>query len=95
MSILSRPIRSLVLTLARTLGSTITDAETGAVIGRALLLPWRGKIAIIGLDAEVKPVFLPQARLTYWKQNLGFTLLPPPDFPHEPHPQSPPHSPTP
>ena len=93
MSFLSRIIRPVVLTLARSVGSKIVDAETGRVIGRAFLFPWRGKIAVIGLDAEVKPVFLPQQRLTFWKQELGFTLHTPPDFPHAVRPEPPPDPP--
>ena len=86
-------VRRVVLALARSVGSKITDAETGRVLGRAFLFPWRGKIAVIGLEAEVKPVFLTQKRLTYWKQDLGFTVQPPPDFPHEASPQRPPDPP--
>ena len=93
MSFLTSAVRRLVLALARSVGSKIVDAETGAVIGRAFLVPWRGKIAVIGLDAEVKPVFLPQKRLTYWKQELGFKLHTPPDFPHAVRPQYPPDPP--
>ncbi len=76
--------RSLILRLARLLGSEIVDYRTGQGLGRCLLVPWRGKIHVIGLDEAVIPVFLPQTRLTYWKQELGFTVHPPPDFPHEP-----------
>ena len=94
MAMLSSFIRRIVITLARSIGSKITDAETGRVIGRAFLFPWRGRIAVIGLDAEVKPVFLPQKRLTYWKQELGFVLHSPPDFPHEARSQPPPDPPT-
>ena len=86
-------VRQVVITLARSLGSKITDAETGKVLGRAFLFPWRGKIAVIGLEAEVKPVFLPQKRLTFWKQDIGFAVQQPPDFPHEASPQRPPDSP--
>lgn len=93
MSFLTRTVRRLVLALARSIGSRVVDAETGRVIGRAFLIPWRGKIAVIGLDAEVKPVFLPQTRMTFWKQNIGFTLHAPPDFPHEARPQCPPDPP--
>lgn len=77
----------MVLALARRVGSKIVDASSGRVLGRAFLIPWRGKIAVIGLEAEVKPVFLPLARLTFWKQEIGFTVHPAPDFPHEPSPQ--------
>ena len=87
-------VRRVVITLARSVGSKITDAETGKVLGRAFLFPWRGKIAVIGLEAEVKPVFLPQKRLTFWKQDIGFTVQQPPDFPHEASPQRPPDPPT-
>jgi len=74
-------IRSAALSVLRAFGTTITDAQTGAKLGRAFLFPWRGKIKVIGLDVPVRPVFLPQERLTYWKQDLGFTTHPPPDFP--------------
>jgi len=95
MSLLASFARRLVIALARTVGSKIVDAETGRVLGRAFLIPWRGKIAVIGLDAEVKPLFLPQKRLTYWKQELGFAIHAPPDFPHEVRPQHPPDPPAP
>ncbi len=91
MTLFTSLVRRVVITLARRVGSKITDAETGRVLGRAFLFPWRGKIAVIGLDAEVKPVFLPQKRLTFWKQDLGFTVQQPPDFPHEASPQRPPN----
>ena len=93
MALLSNFVRRVVITLARSVGSKITDAETGKVLGRAFLFPWRGKIAVIGLEAEVKPVFLPKKRLTFWKQDIGFNVLQPPDFPHEANPQRPPDPP--
>ena len=93
MALLSSFLRRIVLALARSVGSRITDAETGRTLGRAFLFPWRGKIAVIGLEAEVKPVFLTQRRLTYWKQDIGFTVQQPPDFPHEASPQRPPDPP--
>ncbi len=78
---LKRFVRDLGLKILRACGSTIIDAETGENLGRAFLFPWRGKILVIGLDTPVRPVFRPQTRLTYWKQDLGFTVHPPPDFP--------------
>ena len=77
-------LRSVVLRVARRLGSPVVDVRTGQVLGRALLVPFRGRVHVIGLNVAVRPVFAPQARLTYWKQELGFTAHPPPDFPHEP-----------
>jgi hypothetical protein len=75
-------IRSLVLFIAHTFGTKVVDYESGRVLGRALLLPWRGKVHVIGLDTPVHPVFQVQKRLTYWKQEIVFTTYPPPDFPN-------------
>lgn len=79
-------LRAVVVRAARRLGSPLRDVRTGRVLGRALLFSFRGKIHVIGLETAVIPVFVPQERLTYWKQELGFTAHPPPDFPHEPRP---------
>lgn len=79
-------VRAIGLWLARRLGSTVVDRRTGQVLGRALFLPWRGRVIVIGLGEQIHPVravFLPQERLTYWKQEIGFTTLPEPDFPSE------------
>ena len=77
-------LRAVVLFVARLLGSRVVDARTGRVLGRALMVPFRGRVHVIGLDAVVVPEFTPQDRLTYWKQELRFTTHPAPDFPHEP-----------
>lgn len=74
-------VRAVGLSIFRALGTTIVDAETGERLGRAFLFAWRGTIKVIGLDVPVRPVFLPQTRLTYWKQEIGFTVHPAPDFP--------------
>ena len=79
-------LRTLVIGTARLVGSPVRDVHTGRVLGRALLVPLGGKVHVIGLETAVIPVFVPQERLTYWKQELGFTAHPPPDFPHEPRP---------
>ena len=78
--------RTLVVRAARALGSPVVDQRTGRVVGRALIVSFHGKVHLIGLEAAVRPVFLPQERLTYWKQEMGFTTHPAPDFPHEPRP---------
>ena len=80
--------RSLVLGIARIFGTKIVDCSTGRDLGKALFIPWRGKIHIIGLNEAVRPTFFPQKRLRYWKQELGFTVHEKPDFekitPHSP-----------
>jgi hypothetical protein len=79
-------LRNFLVALFRILGSDVHDCETGEKIGRALLLPWRGRILLIGLDANVTLHFLPQKRATFWKQEIGFRKAQPPDFPREPRP---------
>ena len=73
-------IRAVGLAIARKIGARITDYRTGKVIGRAIIIPWRGKIHIVGLQAAVRPIFRPQKRLTYWKQEIIFTVHDQPDF---------------
>ena len=75
-------LRSIGLNIARRFGTKLIDAETGKTLGRALIIPWRGKLHVIGLNSTVRVLFLPQTRLTYWKQEIGFTTHPPPDFPN-------------
>ena len=73
-------IRAIGLGIVRKIGWRITDYRTGKVLGRAIIIPWRGRIHVIGLESAVIPTFMPQQRLTYWKQELGFTVHDPPDF---------------
>jgi hypothetical protein len=80
-------IRAVGLKIAQTIGTPIKDFSSGQSLGRALVIPWRGKIHVIGLDlavrhVAVRPMFQPQKRLTYWKQEIVFTEHPPPDFPN-------------
>ena len=80
-----RAVRDLGVALAQRFGTRLHDAETGQPLGRVLLIPWGGKIHVIGTVPEfsVRVQFLHQTRLTYWKQEIGFTATPVPDFPHE------------
>ena len=73
-------LRAIGLSFARFIGTRLIDFQTGRDLGKALIIPWRGKIHVIGLEQAVRAVFLPQKRLTYWKQEIGFTTQPPPDF---------------
>lgn len=76
-------LRSFVIRIAQLLGSDLMDYRNGKKIGRALLIPWRGKIIVVGLQAVVRPVFLPTNSIHYWKQEISFTLHDTPDFPRE------------
>jgi hypothetical protein len=65
-------------------GARIIDQRTGQVVGKALFIPWRGKLRVIGLgDKRVMAAFESQQRLTYWSQTLTFSTHPEPDFPNE------------
>ena len=75
-------IRAVGLKIAQTIGMRIKNFASGRSLGRALIIPWRGKIHVIGLEAAVRPMFQPQKRLTYWKQEIVFTEHPLPDFPN-------------
>ena len=75
-------IRGIGLSVVRLVGTKIIDQRTGESLGRALIVPWRGRVHVIGLETAVKVVWLPQQRLTYWKQEIGFATHPPVDFPN-------------
>ena len=75
-------LRSIGLALARAFGTRLVDFRTGKDLGKAFIFTWGGKIHVVGLETAVRAVFLPQKRLTYWKQEIGFTAHPPPDFPN-------------
>jgi hypothetical protein len=69
------------------LGSPIRDEETGELLGRALIVVWRGRIHLIGYSGAgpLRPVFCTQGRICYWRIAVGFTRSGPPDFPrHRP-----------
>lgn len=76
-------LRSFVLALAHRFGTKIIDQRSGAYLGRAILLPWRGKIHVVGLETPVRVMWQPQGRITYWKQEIGFATHPPVDFPKQ------------
>ena len=81
-------MKKLLLLLLRALtaviGCRVVDQRTGRVVGKALFIPWRGKLRVIGLQGKrVIPAFESQQRLTYWNQALVFSTHPEPDFPNE------------
>ena len=79
-------LRPLFLGVINLLSSKIRDVDTGEYIGRALLIPWRGRILILGKGVAgyaLVAKFCAQTRLTFWKCELGFTQHPAPDYPRE------------
>jgi hypothetical protein len=76
-------IRHFALRITDLFASEIFDSQTGESLGRALVLGFFGQTWVIG-HAGLPPLiprFLPKQRLTYWKQTIGFTTHPRPDYP--------------
>lgn len=81
---MKRLLKGMLQAVVAVFGAKIRDQRTGKVVGKALFIPWRGKLHVIGLNEKcVVPVFQSQQRLTYWSQVLTFETHPEPDFPNE------------
>ncbi len=61
---------------------TIRDVESGAVLGRAFVVAWGGRVHLLGFTGEVplRPVAVPREKLGYWRVTLGFTAAREPDY---------------
>lgn len=68
-----RLLRDLAVAIFRLIGSEVRDPRTGRSLGRGLILPWRGRIHLLGFHHTLLPHPLHQPRLTYWRQTLAFT----------------------
>jgi hypothetical protein len=79
--LLHRVLRWLVVLF----GSDLTDERTGQKVARALIVCWRGRIHLLGLEGkdQVIPIFPAQEKMTFWDRQIGFTTHSPPDFPNE------------
>lgn len=75
----------MVRRLAGRFGCSLYDEETGRLLGRAFVIPWRGRILLIGYTGllPLRPVVRIDPRLSYWKLTLGFAAPEEPDFPRE------------
>ena len=79
---LKQSIRKILLWFVGLISKDIRDCITGEILGRGFLLGWGGAVWLIGYSGRpLIPRFLPQRRLTIWRQVMGFTSHPPPDFP--------------
>jgi hypothetical protein len=81
-------LKTLALGVTRLLATPVRDLETGRPLGRVFAFAFRGKVHVIGLDTAARAIFLPQKRVTYWKQEIGFARHPSPDFPSLPRADS-------
>jgi len=75
-------IRKWGLVAVDLISSDIRDCMTGEKLGRGLVLGWGGHVYVIGYPSlpPLIPRFLPQKRLTYWRQVIGFTMPEAPDY---------------
>jgi len=75
----------LVRQLASLCGSAIRDEDTGEFLGKAFLVPWRGRIYLVGYTGSVplRPTAQARRAVTYWKTSVGFCSASRPDFPRQ------------
>lgn len=77
---LKQTLRDVGVWFFRLVGSEIRDCRTGKRLGRGLVFWWGGRLHLLGCDCALVPVPIPQERLTYWKQSIGFTAHSEVDF---------------
>ena len=76
-------IRNFGLRIVDLLSSEIRDCVTQESLGRGLILPFPSGVRLIGYRGRsLVPRFIPQKRLSFWKQGIGFTAQAAPDFPN-------------
>jgi N-acetylglucosaminyldiphosphoundecaprenol N-acetyl-beta-D-mannosaminyltransferase len=75
-------VRNSFMKVVDLFASEIRDYVTGESLGRGLLFGWGRRANLIGHSGlpPLIPRFLPRKRLTYWKQPIGFTSHPRPDY---------------
>jgi|688.fasta_scaffold22875_10 hypothetical protein len=78
-------IYKLLLLASRVIGMKIRDQATGKVLGRALCIPFGGKIHWFGYTGTqfVLPAFEPRDGQNYSHHQIVFKVHSVPDFPNE------------
>lgn len=71
---LKQALRNAGVAFLQMIGSEIRDCRTGRRLGRGLVVAWEGRVWILGFEGHVIPVPLPQKRVTYWCQEIGWTV---------------------
>ena len=76
---------TLVRKITSIIGTRIEDAESGKILGKAFIFPWRGKVHLIGYTGErpLRLVAVPSNRVNYWNMSIGFAAAKEPDYPRE------------
>lgn len=76
--------KSMLRRLVSLFGMKIHDQRTGKFLGKAFLLPWRGKVHVLGLQNPVCVAPLPQQTLNYSIQEIGFSEMEEPEIQRRP-----------
>jgi hypothetical protein len=77
-------LRRIGLVAVQLCGTDIRDIDDGAVLGRALVLAFGGRVHLIGYNGlALRPVSVAQNRVKYWRITIGFKKAEVPDYPNE------------
>ena len=68
--------------LSSKFGTLIRDEQSGAVLGNAFIFSFGGRVFVIGYTGTLplRPVAIPEKKLSYWRIRLGFAAPQNPDF---------------
>ena len=69
--------------IAGIVGSEIRDNETGELLGKAILIAFRGRLWLIGYTGTkgLRPVPVIRKEIRYWVQEMRFCAAEEPDYP--------------
>jgi hypothetical protein len=80
---MKKNFRTFGLIIVKLLGSVIRDHEDQSILGRALIVSFRGRIHIFGYQGvPLRPVCVAQDGVKYWRICIGFTKAATPDYPN-------------
>lgn len=81
---MKKPLRRIGLVVVRLFGSDIHDLDDGAVLGRALVVAFGGRVHLVGYNGlPLRPASVAQNRVKYWRITIGFKKAEVPDYPNE------------
>lgn len=77
------PSGKLLRRIAALLGTTLRDAETGEVLGKALVFAWRGRVHVLGYTGHIplRLIVVSRQKLEYWRLSVAFTAAREPNYP--------------
>ena len=69
--------------IASLIGSEIHDYESGELLGKAIILAFRGRIWVLGYTGKkgLRPVPVIKKKIQYWVQEMRFSAAEEPDYP--------------